>query len=406
MNDRRRVLVCNHFAAPRGEPGGTRHVELAERFERWDAVVLAADHNLLDGTRRGEQPPDFEVVRVPGHSGNGPARVAGWLAYAAGVRGAAKRLGPFDAVIGSSPHLPAAAAAQRAARRLGVPFVFEVRDPWPEVLAGMGAFRPSSPAYRGLARLAKRLERQADAVVVLSEGVGALLTGRGVPDTKVVVIPNGADADDLDPPAPTDELRRRFGFVDDEVVAVYAGAHGPANGLDLLLDAAPELARRAPSLRIVLVGAGVTKTHLQQRAVDESLTNVTFRDPVPKAEVPALLGAADVGIHCLADADVFRWGVSPNKLFDYLGAGLPVVTNTPGEVTTMVQEAGAGEAVAPDGLADGLTRLAAFTEEQRRGLGAEGRAWLVANRSRDVLAARFEEVLDHVVGAHRAGEAS
>ncbi|OWY60489.1 hypothetical protein B7486_68905, partial [cyanobacterium TDX16] len=187
MSDHRRVLVCNHFAAPLGEPGGTRHVELAERFERWEAVVLAADHNLLDGSRRSARPPDFEVLRVPGHSGNGPARVAGWLTYAARLPRAARRLGPFDAVVGSSPHLPGAAAAQRAARRLGVPYVFEVRDPWPEVLAGMGASSPSSPAYRGLALLARRLEQQADAVVVLSDGVGDLLIGRGVPDRKVHV---------------------------------------------------------------------------------------------------------------------------------------------------------------------------------------------------------------------------
>ena len=117
MSARRRVLIANHFAAPLGEPGGTRHVELAERLEHWDAVVLAADRNLLDGRRRTARPPGFEVVRVPGHSGNGPARVAGWLAYAAGVGRAARRLGPFDAVVGSSPHLPAAVGAPRGAAR-------------------------------------------------------------------------------------------------------------------------------------------------------------------------------------------------------------------------------------------------------------------------------------------------
>jgi glycosyltransferase involved in cell wall biosynthesis len=398
----RRVLVCNHFAAPVGEPGGTRHVELADRFEHWDTVVLAADHNLLDGSRRVAQPPAFEVVRVPGHSGNGPGRVAGWLAYGAGVGRAAKRLGPFDAVVGSSPHLPAAAAAQRVASKLGVPFVFEVRDPWPEVLAGMGAWAPTSPAYRGLARLARRLEGQADAVVVLSEGVGRLLVGRGVPDTKVHVIPNGADPDALLPPAPRPELRRRLGWGDDEVVAVYTGAHGPANGLDLLLDAAAELAGPHPAVRVVLVGDGVEKARLQQRTRDEGLATVRFLDPVPKSELPTVLGAADVGVHCLADSEVFHWGVSPNKLFDYLGAGRAVVTNTPGEVSTLVREAGAGRAVPPGGLADGIAELAALAAPARDALGAAGRTWLGTHRSRAVLAARFEAVLDQVVAARGA----
>jgi glycosyltransferase involved in cell wall biosynthesis len=391
--------MCNHFAAPLGEPGGTRHVELADRFERWGAVVLAADRNLLDGARRHADPPGFEVVGVPGHSGNGPARVAGWLAYAARVPRAARRLGPFDAVVGSSPHLPGAAAAQRVARKQGVPFVFEVRDPWPEVLAGMGASSSTSPAFRVLARLAHRLEQQADVIVVLSDGVGELLARRGVPGTRVEVIPNGADPGALAPPAPRAELRRRLGWADDEVVAVYAGAHGPANGLDLLLDAAAELARRAPAVRVVLVGDGAEKARLQARSIDERLTNVRFLDPVPKDEVPVLLGAADVGVHCLADAQVFHWGVSPNKLFDYLGAGRAVVTNTPGEVASIVEGAGAGRAVAPAGLAEGLADLATRTSAERDVLGASGRAWLEANRSRAALAARFEAVLDQVTGA-------
>lgn len=397
------MLVCNHFAAPLGEPGGTRHVELADRFERWDAVVLAADRNLLDGQRRSARPPGFEVVRVPGHSGNGPARVAGWLAYAARLPAAARRLGPFDAVVGSSPHLPGAAAAQRVARRLDVPFVFEVRDPWPEVLAGMGAWSPSSPAYRGLARLARRLEQRADAVVVLSEGVGELLIGRGVSPGKVEVIPNGADPEALEPPASRTELRRRLGWGDDEVVAVYTGAHGPANGLDLLLDAAAELAGRARVVRVVLVGDGVEKDRLQQRARDEALASVRFLDPVPKAELASVLGAADVGVHCLADAEVFHWGVSPNKLFDYLGAARAVVTNTPGQVASLVQEAGAGRAVSPDGLADGIAALAGLTAAARDALGASGRRWLEANRSRAELAARYEALLDRLVDERATG---
>lgn len=393
----RRVLVLNHFAAPLGEPGGTRHVELAERFERWDATVVAADRNLLDGRRRTSRPPGFEVVRTTPHRGNGPGRIVSWAAYAASATWAARRVPQVDAVVGSTPHLLAAESGLRIARRRRVPFVLEVRDPWPEVLAGMGALSPTSATYRTLARMARHLEQAADAVVVLSEGVGDLLRTRGVPPGKVVFVPNGADPDALAAPATKAALRQRFGFPSEEVVAVYAGAHGPANGLDLLLDAAAELRDRAPSLAVVLVGAGATKAHLVARAEAEALGDVRFLEPVPKDEVPALLGAADVGIHCLADADVFRWGVSPNKLFDYFGAGLPVVTNTPGEVAAMVAAAGAGEAVAPDGLADGLARLVEAGPEQRAELGASGRAWLQAERSRPALAARFEAVLDAVV---------
>lgn len=394
---RRRAVVLNHFAAPAGAPGGTRHVELAERVEGWDVVVVAADRNLLDRRRRPSDPPHFVVVPTTPHRGNGPGRVLSWIAFAAAASRWARRQDRVDLVVGSTPHLLAARAGLRVARRRGVPFVLEVRDPWPEVLVALGGARPGSPLVRALDRLARRLESEADAVVVLAEGVRDHLAARGVPPERLHVVPNGADPGALAPTADRNELRRRAGFAHDEVVAVYAGAHGPANGLDHLLDAAAALAPAHPELRVVLVGGGPDKERLARRVDHEGLASVELRDPVPKDRIGDLLGAADVGVHCLADADAFHWGVSPNKLFDYLACGLPVITNTPGEVAGLVAEAGAGEAVAPDGLADGLARLVDLGTAGRAEVGARGRAWLEANRSRARTAARFQAVLDALV---------
>jgi glycosyltransferase involved in cell wall biosynthesis len=126
------------------------------------------------------------------------------------------------------------------------------------------------------------------------------------------------------------------------------------------------------------------------------LANVRFLDPVPKTEMPDLLAAADLGLHVLADVELFRTAVSPNKVFDYMAAGLPVLTNCPGVVTDLVREAGAGAAVCPQGLADGLARMAQAGPELTV-WGHKGQAWIAAHQSRRAMAARLEQVLNGLV---------
>jgi glycosyltransferase involved in cell wall biosynthesis len=258
----------------------------------------------------------------------------------------------------------------------------------------MGAMSESSMLYRLLTRLEHFLYRRADRIVILAAGVRPYLQGCRVDDDRVVFIPNGADSGDFTPSAPRDELRARYGF--DGVVAVYAGAHGPANGLDLVLDAAAEVQNTSPTLRVVLVGDGAEKQRLVARVEQEQIANVRFLDPIPKSEVRDLLAAADIGLHCLADVELFRTGVSPNKLYDYMAAGLPVITNTPGEVTDFVNESEGGLAVEPTGLAQGLSSLASLSAEERSQLGACGRTHLAATRSRTAMARLVESTLDEV----------
>ncbi len=392
------VLVLNHFAAPPGSPGGTRHVELFSRLKKWSARVIASNRNLLDG---GHVEPGgmLETVWVSPYEGNGPRRVLSWASYAATSFMRAVTAPRVDLIYGSSPHLLAGLSALVSARIRRVPFVLEVRDVWPQVLVDMGALAPSSPLYRLLEGLERLLYRQAARVVILAEGVAEHLHQRGVDPRKVCFIPNGADAADLQPSAPRDALRARYGF--EGVVAVYAGAHGPANGLDLLLDAATQLAASDPDVVVALVGDGAEKQHLRERVRREQLSNVRFLDPVPKSEMGDVLGAADIGVHCLADVPLFRTGVSPNKLFDYMAAGLPVVTNTPGEVTAFVETSAGGLATEPRGLADGISELARSGAKGRTLLGSQGRRHLEATRSRSAMAERLERLLDEVIAESR-----
>jgi len=392
---RRRLLILNQFAASIGEPGGTRHIELASRLKCWDPIIVTGRRGLMAGTRKTHHDPRIRTVWVSSYQENGPRRILSWASYAVTALLAGVRLPRPDLVYASTPHLLTPLVGWMLARVRGIPFVIEVRDLWPDVLVGMGQLTSGSLLYRLLRGLEQFLYKRAEAVVVLADGSRAHLIEEGIPAGKITVVPNGADVDFFAAPAPRDALRSRFGF--SGIVAVYAGAHGPANGLDLLLDAARAVSDELPDLAVVLVGDGVAKQQLMARARRDGLTNVRFLDPVPKQEIPALLGAADIGVHVLADVPLFRYGVSPNKLFDYMAAGLPVITNTPGEVGGIVEAARAGVAVAPNDLATGLRAVAGADRAQQQAWGAAGRSYLREHRSRDQLAQQLEQVLDDVM---------
>lgn len=408
----RRLLALNHFANPVDAPGGTRLVELTSRLEGWDTTIVAAGRNLFTRRRTGPsrrppgapdraagepgghpgREPDYRTVWTTPYASNGWARIANWVSYAVAAFVLGLRLGRPDVVYASSPHLLTGLSGWALARRYRVPFVLEIRDLWPQVLVDTGRLDPDSLLYRVVHRLEHFLYRRADTIVALTEGSAQVIIDSGIDRAKVTVIPNGADPAAMVPSASREELRRRYGF--DDLTIVYAGAHGPANGLDFVLDAAAELEAEHVEVTFVLVGDGLVKPALTRRAAEERIGSVRFLEPVPKNEIPDLLAAADVGLHVLADLPLFLYGVSPNKLFDYMAAGLPVLTNTGGEVGDLVKANDAGVAVAPAEIASGVRQLIGAGAERRREWGRNGQAFMAAHRSRTEMAARLQAVLD------------
>ncbi|RZU74590.1 glycosyltransferase involved in cell wall biosynthesis [Micromonospora kangleipakensis] len=389
------VLVFNHFAVPPGYPGGTRHVELFSRLPGWSYVIIAGRRNMVTGLPQRAE-PGFRPVAVTPYRGNGLGRVVNWASYAVTATAAGLLQPRLDVVYASSPHLLAGLSGWIVAAVRRVPFVLEIRDLWPRVLVDMGRLAETSLTYRALERVERFLYRHADRVVIMAPGVRAAVEGKGAAPEKIAFIPNAADPEDFVPSADRDELRRRYGFT--RRTAIYAGAHGPANGLDLLLDAA----KAVPDLDVVLVGSGVEKPRLQVAA--HGIRNVRFLDPVPKTEIPDILHAADIGLHVLADVELFRAGVSPNKVFDYLAAGLPIVTNSPGTVGDLVMGAGAGYLTAPGNLAHGLSQMYQASSEELTKMGAAGRRWIRENQSRTAMSRALGQLLAPLV--QRAGGAS
>jgi glycosyltransferase involved in cell wall biosynthesis len=205
-------------------------------------------------------------------------------------------------------------------------------------------------------------------------------------------------------------LPEDLAWVADQPTFVYAGAHGPANGLDLVLDAALLLRDTSDpvsrAVRVLLIGDGVDRDRLAARVAAERITNVRLHGPIPKASVRALLEVATGGLMVLRDVPLFRFGVSPNKLYDYLAADLPVITNVAGDVADIVATSGGGIVVDPDEapqLAEAMRRIA--TDGWPSGGGP---AYVGEHHDRVRLAERLDAVVDEVItlrAARRRGAA-
>ena len=399
-----RLLWVNHFAVAPDMGGGTRHFEMGRELVRrgWAVTIAASDFHLhgrtymrrADATDRTARIESLDGVRfawlwAAPYERNDFRRAWNWMSFGRSLERWAREEERPDILVGSTPHLFAAFSAWRAARRYGVPFVLEVRDLWPESLAVAGGVR--GPSYWALHALARFLYRVADRVVVLAPGVGEFLARAGVPRDRIVFSPNGVDV------AAYGQTMRATRA---DLRLAYAGAHGPANGLEAVLDAAA-LLHEESRVSFELVGDGPAKAALAAIAKARGLSNVHFRDPLPKSAMPRFLADCDAGLMVLKDVPLFAYGVSPNKLFDYWGAALPVICNVPGDVAEMVRQSGAGiqtRDASGDALAEAVRRLLAYSPSERAAMGARGRAWVERERDRPKLAARMDDALRDLLG--------
>ncbi|HET7423859.1 MAG TPA: glycosyltransferase family 4 protein [Gemmatimonadales bacterium] len=401
-----KVWIVNQYALPPSASGGTRHYSLARALQARgvEVEIFCSTRNYLTGkpitdpgTRdcAGVSFTFIDAGRAPA-VGRRAGRLAGMLGFARGFRRAVRRrIGDAQVILGSTPSPIGAWAASAEARRRRVPFVLEVRDLWPRTLLDVGRLPRWHPAVRLFGAMERELYRRADRIVTLLP-----LAERHIrtvfPDAAPITwIPNGVDLR-LVPPAAEPRFETDGGFI-----VLYAGAHGPANALDAVLDAAGRLQRRRPGgFRFVLVGDGHDKPRLQARAEAERLDSVDFLDPVPKAEVYGLMAAADALIVNMNRGNLYRFGISFNKLYDYLAVGRPIVSGTDA-ANDPVAEADAGVTVPandPDALATALERLSAAPSAERAAMGARGRAFVEAHHDIERLAAQFEDVLRAAAG--------
>jgi glycosyltransferase involved in cell wall biosynthesis len=305
----------------------------------------------------------------------------------------------YDVVFATSTPLTAALPGIAAHWLRRKPFVFEVRDLWPELPRAMGVIR--NPLVLLLMDWLEFVAyRSADFCVALSPGIAQGITRRGVPESRVVIAPNGCDMDLFAPDA-TQPLPEIAGLPPEAFVATFTGAHGVANGLGAVLDAAAELRKRGRNdIFLVFIGDGKEKPALVERAHREELTNCLFVDPLPKKALAQFLcRRANVGLMVLSNVPAFYYGTSPNKFFDYLASGLPVLVNYPGWMAEMIVAQRAGVVVPPQdagAFADALIGMAdarSATEE----MGPRGRNFARGEFLQSTLAQRCVSVMETAV---------
>lgn len=255
----------------------------------------------------------------------------------------------------------------------GKPFVFEVRDLWPELPRAMGVIR-NPLVLSAMSVLEWVSYRSAHRLIGLSPGIVKGISARGVRSERIAMVPNGCDLDifsvQVKPWRPA-EVRSS------DLLALFAGTHGLANGLGAVLDAAAELKRRGrEDIKLLLIGQGKLKKVLQARAQREGLDNVVFYEAVNKMRLAGLMAETDIGLQVLANVPAFYYGTSPNKFFDYIASGLPVLNNYPGWLSEMIKEHRCGFVVLPDSPSAFANALenAASDRSALRAMGENGRA--------------------------------
>ena len=303
-----------------------------------------------------------------------------------------------DVVIATSPQLLVGLSGWWLARCNGVPFVFEVRDLWPESLAAVGVSSQNSPLHRSLAKIAGFLYRSCDRLVVVTPAFKEYLIEHWhVPEEKIFVVENGVETSLFSRLAPNLAIRRELG-AEGKFVASYIGTMGNAHGLETLLEAATLLRERAPNVLFLLVGEGAEKARIVSLARSRGLANVRFVGQQAREKIPAYITASDACLVLLKKSELFKT-VLPTKMLEFMSCARPVILGVDGHARKVLEQANAGIFITPEdpaALADAVMQLA-DDPALRESLGRNGRQHVLQYFSRQHTAKIYLDVLQDLL---------
>jgi glycosyltransferase involved in cell wall biosynthesis len=393
------LLIHQAFAGP-DEPGGTRHYEFARHCaaQGHEMTIVASQASYHTGRRVANHSGLITEQKIAGikvlRTWAGPSvhrsflcRLVSFFSFMVTSVLGTLRAGPADVIMGTSPPLFQAVSAWLVSAMRRLPFLLEVRDLWPEFAVDIGVLR--NPV---LIAMSRRLERflysHAAHVLVNSPAYRHHLLSKGVSDDKITLIANGVDPSHFHPDMTGQAFRTEW-KLDNQFVVTYAGALGMANDVATVVRAASHL-RDLPDLCFALVGDGRERSSLEALTQQAGLENVHFIGPRPKSQMAEVLAASNACVATLKDIPMFRT-TYPNKVFDYMAAGRPVVLAIDGVIREVVKAAGAGLFVPPGddlALANAVRRLYQNRDECRE-MGLAGRSYVVEHFNRNRQAQQF-----------------
>tara|TARA_B100000767_G_scaffold211120_1_gene198192 strand:- start:4897 stop:6114 length:1218 start_codon:yes stop_codon:yes gene_type:complete len=399
------IYFHQHFSTPEGSTG-IRSYEMARKLIKkghkvtmvcgsYNAGNTGLSTTFINGKRSGLV-DGIDVIEYDlSYSNSHGFLRRGWLFLSFSIRGICLALTQkYDLVFATSTPLTAGIPGIFARWLRGKKFIFEVRDLWPELPKAMGVI--TNPILlKSMLALEFVSYRSAHRCIGLSPGIIEGIKKKGVHHNKIKLIPNGCD---LTMFGSSYKKWRPSGVKSDDFLAVFTGTHGIANGLEALLDVAVELkCRNINNIKILLIGEGKQKYFLQTKAKEMNLSNLIFHDPVDKKKLVGLLKSSNLGLQILSNIPAFYYGTSPNKFFDYIAAGLPVLINYPGWLANMIEQNKCGYNVTPENskvFVDSLVD-ASNNKKKIKSMGVNARALAEREFNRSFLARSWADwVLD------------
>ena len=404
-----RIIFFSHYYPPEVNAPASRTSEHCREWARagHDVTVITSAPNHPKGAIypgyknklfQTETMDGVKVVRVWTYlaANEGFAhRTANYASYMVTAVLAALRIPRPDVYLSTSPQFFCGLGGMLAAKLRCRPWVFEVRDLWPESIVSVGAMRRGI-VVRALERLERMAYRNADLIVSVTDSFVPHIAGRCQGAEKIEVIKNGVDLSLFKSGTGPEAVKREVGL-EGRFVAAYVGTHGMAHGLDTLLDAAAIL-KNDPSIGFLMVGDGAEQARLAARVAAEGLDNVRVLGQLPKARMPGIWAATDASLILLKRSDTFR-KVLPSKTFEAMAMETPIVLGVEGEAKELLEAAGAGVSITPESaeeLAAAIVRLRNDPEEAFV-LGRQGAAFVHKHFDRGKLARRYVEVVEAVV---------
>ena len=402
------LLILNHYAIPPGKAGGTRHYSLAKHLKSygWNTTIMAAGVEHETGNKAQKKNGKIRIenyngvpffwISVPCLGKRHITRMIDMLVYTLRAINPiyTKKIPRPDVIIGSQVHPFAVWAASVLSKRFKVPFIFEIRDLWPQTLIDMGYLKERSIKTRLLKNLEKYLYKRSDKIISLLPNASQYITKTsGVRAEKIFYIPNGVDLEEF----PFEKYPKK----DNEFQLMYFGAHGRANALCTLIDAIAFLnKRKIDHFKLRFIGDGPLKPELEKKVKKMGLHNVHFEDAVPKSKIPMIAAQANAFVIIVHSLDCLtRFGMSPNKLFDYMAAGRPILIASKA-ANNPVKEAACGISVASDNaelIAEKIYELTITPHSNLEKMGQKGRNYLEQHHDYIKLASTLSDLLDSTV---------